>query len=64
MQHLQPSTTLKGGQYRIERMLGQGGFGNTYVGTNTTFEEKIAIKEFFMHSNRWDRSLIFSENNQ
>lgn len=48
MQHLQPSTTLKGGQYRIERMLGQGGFGNTYVGTNTTFEEKIAIKEFFM----------------
>ena len=48
MQHLQPYTTLKGGQYRIERMLGQGGFGNTYVGINTAFEEKIAIKEFFM----------------
>lgn len=48
MQHLQPNTTLKGGQYRIERMLGQGGFGNTYVGINTAFEEKIAIKEFFM----------------
>ena len=48
MQHLQPNTTLKGGQYRIERILGQGGFGNTYVGINTAFEEKIAIKEFFM----------------
>lgn len=48
MQHLQPNTTLKGGQYRIERMLGQGGFGNTYVGINAAFEEKIAIKEFFM----------------
>lgn len=32
MQHLQPSTTLQGGKYRIEQVLGQGGFGNTYVG--------------------------------
>ena len=29
-------------------MLGQGGFGNTYVGYNTEFEETVAIKEFFM----------------
>ena len=48
MQHLQPNTTLKGGKYRIERVLGQGGFGNTYVGYNTEFEETVAIKEFFM----------------
>ena len=48
MQHLLPNTTLKGGQYRIERVLGQGGFGNTYVGINTTFDDKVAIKEFFM----------------
>ncbi len=26
MQHLQPNTTLQGGKYRIERVLGQGGF--------------------------------------
>ena len=32
MQHLQPNTTLQGGKYRIERVLGQGGFGNTYEG--------------------------------
>lgn len=48
MQHLQPNTTLQGGKYRIERVLGQGGFGNTYVGFNTEFEETVAIKEFFM----------------
>ncbi len=48
MTHLQPNTTLQGGKYRIERVLGQGGFGNTYVGYNTEFEETVAIKEFFM----------------
>ena len=48
MQHLQPNATLQGGKYRIERVLGQGGFGNTYVGYNTEFEETVAIKEFFM----------------
>jgi hypothetical protein len=31
MQHLQPNTTLQGGKYRIERVLGQGGFGNTKI---------------------------------
>ena len=48
MEHLQPNTTLQGGKYRIERVLGQGGFGNTYMGYNTEFEETVAIKEFFM----------------
>ena len=48
MQHLQPNTTLQGGKYRIERLLGQGGFGNTYMAINTVFNERVAIKEFFM----------------
>ena len=48
MQHLQPNTNLQNGKYRIEKVLGQGGFGNTYVGYNTEFEETVAIKEFFM----------------
>ena len=48
MQHLQPNTTLQSGKYRIERVLGQGGFGNTYIGINTVFNEQVAIKEFFM----------------
>lgn len=48
MQQLQPNTTLQGGKYKIERVLGQGGFGNTYSGFNTIFDERVAIKEFFM----------------
>ena len=48
MQHLQPNTTLQGGKYRIERVLGQGGFGITYIATNTVFDDQVAIKEFFM----------------
>lgn len=41
-------TLLRSGTYRIEKQLASGGFGNTYVGYNTEFEETIAIKEFFM----------------
>ena len=48
MQHLQPNTTLQGGKYRIEKLLGQGGFGNTYSAYNSVFDERVAIKEFFM----------------
>ena len=47
MQNLQPGTTLQGGKYRIERMLGQGGFGITYLATDITLDRKVAIKEFF-----------------
>ena len=48
IQHLQPNTTLQGGKYRIERVLGQGGFGITYLARNTVFDIDVAIKEFFM----------------
>ena len=48
MQYLQPNTTLQGGKYRIERVLGQGGFGITYLAVQTSLQRKVAIKEFFM----------------
>ena len=48
MQHLQPNTTLQGGKYRIERVLGQGGFGITYLATHLSLQRQVAIKEFFM----------------
>jgi len=41
-------TMLQRGKYRIERYISSGGFGNTYLATNTTFNEPVAIKEFFM----------------
>jgi formylglycine-generating enzyme required for sulfatase activity len=41
-------TLLQGGKYRIERHLASGGFGKTYVVTNTYFDETCAMKEFFM----------------
>lgn len=40
--------TVLHGTYRIDGYLSSGGFGNTYVATNIEFDEKYAIKEFFM----------------
>lgn len=48
MQQLQPNTTLQGGKYKIERVLGQGGFGITYLATQMSLQRQVAIKEFFM----------------
>ena len=49
MQHLQPNTTLQGGKYRIERVLGQGGFGITYLATQVSSNRQVAIKELFLN---------------
>ena len=40
--------TLQGGKFRVDKHLSSGGFGNTYVVTNTKFNEVYAMKEFFM----------------
>lgn len=40
--------TILRGTYRIDSYLSSGGFGNTYVATNIEFDERVAIKEFFM----------------
>lgn len=48
MQHLPTNTLLQGGKYKIERVLGQGGFGITYLATQVGLNRKVAIKEFFM----------------
>ena len=47
-QYLSSESSLQGGRYRIVRMLGSGGFGITYLGTQTGLERNIVIKEFFM----------------
>ncbi len=45
---LSNGTSLQQGRYCIERYLSSGGFGNTYLATDVRFDEKVAIKEFFM----------------
>ena len=47
MQQLSEGTLLQGGKYKIEKMLGQGGFGITYLATQVLLGRKVCIKEFF-----------------
>ena len=44
---LQIGTTLRGGTYRIDDVLGHGGFGITYLATDLSLDKHVAIKEFF-----------------
>lgn len=46
-QGLRPGTILRDNTYRIEKVIGQGGFGITYLATDLNLELKVAIKEFF-----------------
>lgn len=46
--NLQAGKFLKNGEYRIEKVLGQGGFGITYLGEQVYLGRRVAIKEFFM----------------
>ena len=45
--HLHNNTLLQGGKYRIVGVLGQGGFGITYLAEQPMLERKVCIKEFF-----------------
>ena len=42
-----PVGTLLDGRYTIGRVLGQGGFGITYLGWDNDLDIKVAIKEFY-----------------
>ena len=43
---LRPGTILRG-KYLVGKVLGQGGFGITYIGLDLSLQHKVAIKEFY-----------------
>ncbi|MDE6695674.1 MAG: serine/threonine protein kinase [Muribaculaceae bacterium] len=47
MMQLRAGSELQDGKYRIIRVLGQGGFGITYLAEHTMLDKLVAIKEFF-----------------
>ena len=46
--NLKQGTQLQGGRYRIDKVLGKGGFGITYLAEQKAPCRKVAIKEFYM----------------
>ncbi len=43
-----PSGTILHGRYRVERMLGTGGFGHVYLAIDLNTNQQYALKEFFV----------------
>ena len=74
MQQLVNGTLLQGGKYRIEKVLGQGGFGITYLATQKIsvsgpigqieIDIKLAIKEFFMKEMNTRTGTLMLQNRQ
>ena len=43
MQPLKVNSVLQGGTYKIEEVLGQGGFGITYLATQALLDRNVCI---------------------
>ena len=51
--HLPLGTMLHGGEYMVGRVLGEGGFGITYIGLHQNLLIPVAIKEYFPNGMVW-----------
>lgn len=59
--HLAPNTLLRQHTYKIEKVLGEGGFSITYKGINLDNLQEVAIKELFPdRSSRQGKQIIWS----
>ena len=47
MSQLKIGASLQGGKFKIEKVLGQGGFGITYQVIHKLLDKKVCVKEFF-----------------
>ncbi len=42
-----PEGTITGGRYRLDKVLGVGGYGITYKGMDTRLDKVVAVKEYY-----------------
>ena len=64
-----PVGTILAGRYYVGRVLGQGGFGITYIGCDLKLNMKMAIKEYFPQGligrvSKYDLNLTVNSGNQ